>query len=102
MPPHFVVHSFHININVGDCAIHLLVDDNISSTQPKPIVYKAVLIDGGLPHRPVLSKITDTITELENRYIPDPAGHFGLNERWLRFDAIIVTHFVSPSTVQSR
>jgi hypothetical protein len=91
----FAVHSFQINIDVGDSAIHLLVDD---TTRPKPTVYRAVYIDGGKSGETPYSRTTSVIREIQTVYTPDPGGHFDLfgdaaDNNWLRFDAIIVTHF---------
>lgn len=90
------VHSFHINVDVGDGAIHLLVDD---TTRPKPTVYKAVYIDGGITGDTTFQKTSKIIKEIEEVYTPDPAGNFDrfgaiADNAWFRFDAIIVTHFV--------
>jgi hypothetical protein len=92
----FAVHSFHINIDIGDAAIHLLVDD---TTRPKPTVYSAVYVDGGLTGATTYQKTAGIIREIEEVYTPALGSHFDYvgpvaDNVWLRFDAIIVTHFV--------
>jgi hypothetical protein len=76
---------------VGDSAIHLLVDD-----ATPPVVYNAVLIDGGIDSPTVLEKIKDCIKWIER---PSPrnytirAGVPGENPALLRFDSVVVTHW---------
>ncbi|MCJ1309778.1 hypothetical protein MMC25_003439 [Agyrium rufum] len=82
------VHSFHINIGVGDCSIHLLVDD--SDKTKKPIVYRAVLIDGGEIGLDVNSIIKNAIASIEASYDFKTVTSF---RKSLRFDAIMVTHW---------
>jgi hypothetical protein len=86
------IYSFHININVGDSAIHLLVDESTAI----PTIKKAVLIDGGLmgQHYQRIDEVIDWINnEARARgYQFDPTEHFG-DPPTLRFDAIVITHW---------
>ncbi|KAF2737785.1 hypothetical protein EJ04DRAFT_86896 [Polyplosphaeria fusca] len=76
------VHSFHVNIDVGDCAIHLLVDQ---AAKPRPQIRKAVLIDGGKASK--VQAIKNVIAEIEARY-QVPVGDANL-----KFDSVIMTHW---------
>ncbi|KAG8533528.1 uncharacterized protein KY384_001268 [Bacidia gigantensis] len=84
--PHWEVHSFQLNIDEGDCAVHLLVDEKQS---PKNID-KAVLIDGGkaygaaciLDFRTIMSRIDSDYSQ-------------GTNDYFRTFDAIVISHWDS-------
>lgn len=84
------VHSWHINIGVGDGAIHLLVDEKATlpaTTAVKPLVKKAVLIDGG-DSAHSLQQLKLTIARIEAEY-DFPAE----DAKQLKFDAILITHW---------
>ena len=92
-----------MQIGVGDCAIHLLVDDN-HKVGPKPgksVIYRAVLIDGGKSGPGPLAAIKDVISTIESefafsqdylqRYKYDPVS---IDKKpKLRFDSIVITHW---------
>lgn len=74
---------------MGDSAIHLLVDD-----ATPPVVYNAVLIDGGLNTSAVLERIKDCIRWIEDRNnYSIQAGVPGEDPALLRFDSVVVTHW---------
>ena len=84
--PLWEVHSFQLNIDEGDCAVHLLVDRNVT---PKDIK-KAVLIDGGKEYG------SECIWEF--RYIlgkKDSGYSQGTGSMFRHFDAIVITHWDS-------
>jgi hypothetical protein len=84
------VHTWQLNIGVGDSAIHLLVDERDSlGGQRKPEVQRAVLIDGG-EKMTSSEKIRNAITMIERQY-DFPVGANGQ----LRFDSIVITHWDS-------
>lgn len=76
------VHSWHINIDVGDGAIHLLINE---AATPKPQILKAVLIDAGLAKN--VEAVTNAIVEIQKAYAL-PAGDTNL-----KFDSVIITHW---------
>ncbi|KAF2465819.1 uncharacterized protein BDR25DRAFT_378525 [Lindgomyces ingoldianus] len=78
------VHSWHININAGDSAIHLLVNEG---TTPKPTILGCVLIDGGKGANEKIKTIKDVIAKIEKDYTL-PAGDLNL-----KFDSIVITHW---------
>jgi hypothetical protein len=84
------VHTWQLNIGVGDSAIHLLVDekDSLGGMQ-KPVVQRAVLIDGG-ENMTSGEKIANAITMIERQY----AFPVSANGQ-LRFDSIVITHWDS-------
>lgn len=84
--PHWEVHSFQLNIDEGDSAVHLLVD---RQADPKNID-KAVLVDGGKVYgadcifnfRAILNKADSGYTQ-------------GRGRRFREFDAIVISHWDS-------
>jgi hypothetical protein len=87
------VHTFQITVKVGDSSIHLLVDTAVNP----PMIYSAVLIDGGRTTKSLLSivEIIGVINEpsryqfADNRFFENP----GLTTKSLRFDSIVITHW---------
>ena len=111
-PTQLSVHSHHINvsagenafstlcmkqlmffkINVGDSAIHLLVDDSTAVDNSKtpaewPVIYKAVLIDGGKTTGK--GPILECVKRIEASYTFAPSKTPGT----LKYDAIMITHW---------
>lgn len=79
-------------VTIGDAAIHLLVDDSAAkdnSTDPAewPVIYRAVLIDGGLTTGK--EPIKACIERIENNYTFAPTKTKGK----LKFDSVILTHW---------
>jgi hypothetical protein len=83
------VHTYHINIDVGDSAIHLLIDEAIVP----PSILRAVLIDGGVPGVVACNQIKSVIRRIEARYSFDPNGQPDPTHRSLRFDSVVITHW---------
>jgi len=84
------VHTWQLNIGVGDSAIHLLVDERAGlGGTPKPVVQRAVLIDGG-EGLDSWEKIWSAMTKIEEVY----AFPLAANNQ-LRFDSIVITHWDS-------
>ena len=81
------VHTYHINIDVGDSAIHLLVDET-----PPATVHRAVLIDGGEDTDTVI-QIEKVIKLIEDSYRFDSNGQLPSTTACLRFDSIVITHW---------
>lgn len=97
----YSVHSFQINIGVGDGAIHTLC------SQPQPFlstrtVVRAVFLDGGETskdannvatyHANVLTTIK-YVEDIFNCHGPENDGGAGANRPRLRFDAFVVSHW---------
>jgi hypothetical protein len=88
------IHVWQITVPVGDCAIHLLVEEqNIQ----KDIVHRAVLIDGGKYEDSAVSTIIKIIYIINFTYqfaldknFEDPDN---AKKRNLRFDSIVITHW---------
>lgn len=99
MAPSWVVHVVHIAVPCGDGAIYLYCrqDGNVK----KPVVHRAVLIDGGRPMgdgsealRLSIMRINLDYDFAEKCYFEDPYQETtGTPSRSLRFDAIVVTHW---------
>jgi hypothetical protein len=94
--PFWNVLSFHVNVTVGDCAIHLLVLINPKDSQDVR-VYKAVLIDGGSTHHHFpdhyavngRDALKDAIASIEALGYLDASGN-----KWkVQFDTVVVTHW---------
>ena len=80
---HYEVYSYHLNIDTGDSAVHLLVwvDGNVST------IHRSVLIDGGLGDYGE-STITAIQAKLRrSKYKAKPNREVG------KLDAIIITHW---------
>ncbi|KAK5988132.1 hypothetical protein PT974_12272 [Cladobotryum mycophilum] len=104
----YSVHTYQININVGDAAIHILASQtNANRLRPNgPIdrkVHRAVLIDGGTSVKPAGERpnahpnIYSTILDIESKFEcqgPNRGGRQG-NRPLLQFDGFIVTHWDS-------
>jgi len=100
------VNSYHININVGDSAIHILYSRPANDLGTKT-VESAVLIDGGKdgsggwkpesltsasPNKNIYSTIKDIEDEMVCQDTRGGGGWLG-NRRRLQFNAIVVTHW---------
>ena len=88
---HYRVDSFHVNIEAGDAAIHILSSG--PGTTKKRVVQRAIFIDGGTSHnhRPRQNVFT-TIAFIE--YVFQCQGELNTNGLpSLIFDAFIVTHW---------
>jgi hypothetical protein len=83
------VHSWHINIGVGDCAIHLAVSEG----GPKPRIMSAVWIDGGTRGGTGIAAIKKTINEIRDKYDTSGLDYDPNDMDTMRFDAIVVTHW---------
>ncbi|KAH6611486.1 hypothetical protein Trco_001506 [Trichoderma cornu-damae] len=75
-----IIESFHINVGLGDSAIHVLCTETLEFK-------KAVFIDGGTGAADAVTNIIGTIKQLEKRY--------GLDKKKLklRFIAVVITHW---------
>jgi hypothetical protein len=76
--------TFHINIGAGDCTVVCLKE---ATTNPKPVLHKVVLIDGGKPHQAgVINKfLTVQLPRLfDLKEYPD-----GI----VLIDAVVITHW---------
>jgi hypothetical protein len=83
----YLVHSYHINVGVGDAALHLLVEASGSSGTSRPRVLRAVMLDAGDNTRDAPDNVKTTITDLESRYVWDQGSP--------KLDAVIITHWDS-------
>jgi hypothetical protein len=94
MPVTLRVHVWHITVNTGDAAIHLLVDE---SATPQAEVKRAVLIDGGKTTK--AEELLAAIAKINASYQFDENANFdGVDKdgdvvRSLRFDSIVITHW---------
>ncbi|UKZ65106.1 uncharacterized protein TrAtP1_006306 [Trichoderma atroviride] len=75
------VESYHINVGLGDSAIHVLATKGNGSQQPK--IVAAVLVDGGLARDAAAQNISATIEDIESRY----------EIELLQFRSVVVTHW---------
>jgi hypothetical protein len=89
------VHSLHVCVGEGDCAIHLLVDDDKGSE-----VKAAVLIDGGIKHGEVGPKSHEPTVKIEllDHPLQRTMEWIKKNYTWsdsgeLKFNAIVITHW---------
>ena len=83
------VHSYHINVDHGDSAIHLLIN---TTANPNPVL-KAVLIDGGKPnHAADIRKIIRQIRS-STRYDFSAQGSDPTHLDTMSFDSIVITHW---------
>ncbi|KIV83365.1 hypothetical protein PV11_05397 [Exophiala sideris] len=85
------VHSYHINVGAGDCAVHLLVKKQSGNGRPvnpnkRGNILSAVLIDGG-KSGVVDLQVLPVFEHIEQTYL------FEDGQTTLRFDAIIITHW---------
>lgn len=80
----FEVHSYHINVDVGDCAIHVLASAPASgSTKPTPV--SAVLIDAGYKRHGGF-----WLDHFCKDYLNDKYAWVGGS---VKFDSVVVTHW---------
>lgn len=96
--PVYHVDSYHINVEMGDGAIHLLlqITEEDGNVLTPPRVLSAVLIDGGHNRHAGLQNLKDTIQTIIDLGYDDANGNPIDNHdesHCLKFDAIIVTHW---------
>ncbi|KAH0538452.1 hypothetical protein FGG08_004950 [Glutinoglossum americanum] len=86
MPNNTGVDSYHVNVKVGDCAIHLLVQLNPNK---KSEVLRAVLVDGGPSPRGSSDEnpIIRLVEWLSKRY------EIKTQNKLIQFDTIVITHW---------
>jgi hypothetical protein len=89
------VDSLHINIGVGDSAIHLLVrhpekKGPSSHDEEKPTIVRACLIDGGTSDK-TKEIIKKTIDDIKSNY--DMPNHGCKDPGYMKFDSVVVTHW---------
>ncbi|KAK5653833.1 hypothetical protein OQA88_7993 [Cercophora sp. LCS_1] len=82
MGSRYEVHSYHLNIDTGDCAIHVLVT---TAANELPTVQRAILIDGGL----------DNYGAWWINYFRAHVGSRYKDNTSLKFDGIVITHWDS-------
>lgn len=97
----FGVDSLHINVEAGDAAVHLQLQLPTAGSREKPVVLKAVLIDGG----DNAHKAPDTVKKVFDEYLIDKAGlaknppelngKYTWPDNKVKFDAVIITHWDS-------
>jgi ribonuclease BN (tRNA processing enzyme) len=75
------VESYHINVGLGDSAIHVLATEGNGPQNPNLVA--AVLVDGGLARDAAALNISATIKDIETRYKIKP----------LKFRSVVVTHW---------
>jgi hypothetical protein len=83
------VHSIHLNIDNGDGAVHLLIDE--TTTPTKPIVHKAVWIDGGLPISDVVNTLKALFAEIQDAYTW--SSQHGFVDGQIAFDSIVISKY---------
>lgn len=95
----WIVKSYHINVAVGDCAIHLLLGPATNSRLYS--VHAAILVDGGtdrsrnpnLQSFNALAKVTTPLLHMIDKINSDSSYQWVNAEKRLVFDSIIVTHW---------
>ena len=88
----YQVDSFHINVDAGDAAIHILSSPPTPQSNGLRVVQRAVMIDGGqCTGGYVRQSIYNTVLIIERKFLCtlDPPT----NLRRLVFDCFIITHF---------
>lgn len=97
----YSVHSFQINIGVGDGAIHLLCSQPQALISTRTVV-RAVFLDGGETSKDANNvasyhvNLLTTIKYIEDNFNchgPENDGGAGANRPRLRFDAFVVSHW---------
>lgn len=89
-PLGYEIHSFHINIGVGDNSIHLLVDVSKTDIKLQGRIVQAILIDGEEGHREYVANISSTVDRVKLEY--EFRAEDGDEPK---FDSIIVTRWDS-------
>ena len=79
------VHSYHLNIDAGDSAIHVLVETR--PVEPKEIPHKIVLVDAGF------ESYGEFWVDYHRRYLNQ--RYHGEATGLINFDAIVITHWDS-------
>jgi len=90
----WMVESYHINVRVGDCAIHLLIKREYTSKE----IHSAVLIDGGFNSIEIpeidLSAAGDQPIKRMITWINTSGRYtFAGGATTLKFDTIVITHW---------
>ena len=75
--------SLHANVVCGDCAIHLLLDENDT-------IHSGVLIDGGATK----SGQTPTVIRLIDWINKNPNFKYPTGQNTFQLDTIVVSHWV--------
>lgn len=97
----YSVHSFQINIGVGDGAIHILCSQPQAFLSTRTVV-RAIFLDGGETSKDANNaqtyhaNILRTIKYIEDNFNchgPENDGGAGANRPRLRFDAFVVSHW---------
>ncbi|KAK4180611.1 hypothetical protein QBC36DRAFT_353904 [Triangularia setosa] len=92
---YYRVDSFHINVDAGDSAIHILSEPDPKGGKRK--VRKAIFIDGGKSEESTWrATISDTIQDIETKFEcqgPEKLGKGNTERKMLKFDAFVVTHW---------
>ncbi|KAK0732483.1 hypothetical protein B0T21DRAFT_334666 [Apiosordaria backusii] len=92
---YYRVDSFHINVDAGDSAIHILSEPDPKGGKRK--VRKAIFIDGGKSEESTWrATISDTIQDIETKFEcqgPEKLGKGTTERKMLKFDAFVVTHW---------
>jgi hypothetical protein len=91
----YAVHVYHINVDVGDCAIYLLLESGHKKSFFDPpnkdyLIVSAVFLDGGEDRLYGRQNIKDVIKRIEQAYTISPAA-----DGRLKFDSVIVSHWDS-------
>ena len=86
MTARYYVESFHVNIGLGDAAIHVLAKEE--STPKTRTAEKIVWIDGGKGGDATMKRFWQTVTDIKKRY-----SNLDGSGKEFKFDAIVITHF---------
>jgi len=88
MSPSYELHSFHMNIGVGDGSLHILVDTAAKTkTGSCGTIQRTILIDSGKQKNGPVSCIESTMKKIMTDYdLPEGDGN-------LKLDAAIITHW---------
>jgi len=85
------VDSFHINVFLGDSAIHLRVQltSKNGTRYAKRRILNAVLIDGGHNRKLGLERLQLTLETIKTKYVNAAGNPF----TFLQFDSVVITHW---------
>ena len=83
------VDSLHVNVFLGDAAIHLQLKltDDAGTTLPKPWIVNAILIDGGHNRKLGVERLQLTFETIRSHYV----GADGHPFQFLKFNAVVIT-----------
>ena len=83
------VDSLHVNVFLGDAAIHLQLKltNDAGTVLPRPWILNAILIDGGHNRKLGVERLQLTLDTIRTRYLDAAGATF----QFLKFNAVVIT-----------